>query len=199
MIKKIKGKIDMKKLKSKILTDANENSRQYIQDVLDYNGYSDSTQFINFDIIKCEEVPSKKAIKAKTIGIELERMRIPENMSLVDAIRTISYVLNQTSKKINQPKNTSITTQITNMCLPQYGFKQDLNKPKKTDSCCTLYVVEGNPLIFKTTKFYNDYFDWYCDVKKDEIQTLYKKAGLPFPKTTIIDLETEIDDEPSAE
>ena len=188
----------MKILKKNLITKDQSNSDQYIEDNLTFAGYDKNSKLVRIIIVKCEEVLKKKSAVLQTKEVRLDRLELPSNFSIVDAIRTISYVLNQVSKKVNEDVSSILCPQLAHHCLPQYHFKQIPDTERKKAHCVNLFVVSGAPDIFDQTEYFYDYFDWYQkDVTRDQIQNIYKKAGLTLPRTTKINFEQD-EEEPNA-
>lgn len=184
----------MKKLKKNLITSDDENSIEYLKDNLTFNGYSDSDRLLRIIYVKCGADESKGFPTLKTTPIVLDKMELPKNLSLVDSIKTVSYVLNQVAKKTGEPKNSLLCSQLLSRCLPQYNFTQIDNKKRKKENCVNLYIVDGAVELFPTTNYYFDYFDWYQNkVSREDLQNTYKQLSLTFPRSTKINYEDDLE------
>jgi len=167
------------------------------KDKLLYEGYDDNTRHIRLHYIVCTDNVHRKKATVKVQELTFQTYEIPQNMQLDEAIKTYSYVIDEISKIISEKPDTLLTTQIAYQTLPKLGFKEAYLSSK--EKFADLYVVGGNKKLFHETKFYKDYFDWYQpQVKKEEIESLYKNINIKLPKQININFNHE-ESEPGEE
>ena len=178
-------------------TSNEQNSNEHIEDLLTFSGFDKNAKVVRIRYVHVSEIIKKKSPTLTSRELTLNKIRIPEGFSMADALKTISYVVNQVSKKLNENKNGLICCQLTHDCLSQYHFTPVEENKKKKENFVDIYFVDGIVSVFPNSKYYDDYFDWYQNsVTRDEIQQIYKNAGLNMPRTTKCNFEKDIETEP---
>jgi len=182
----------MYRLKDDYTSREAQNSNEYIQDKLTYAGINPNTKLIKVRYVKLEEVSQGRKNKIQMKQLELERLEIPEGLSLADSLKTYSYVLDQIARKTGAEKNSLLCSQIAYHCLQQYHFTEVSSTERKKEKCLTLYVVDGQPKLLPETSIYRDYVDWYVpNITREEISNAYREISLSIPRFTKINFEAE--------
>lgn len=132
-----------------------------------------------------------------------DQFKLPDGMSMEDACKVVSYLSNEVQSKhniiLNSPKNLSCTCNQ----LLKYGFEKInggwsgfingtafdketaviIPKPMQIayteqSNCMDLFVVGGNPELFKETVFADKYFNWFSNnVTRQDIMAIYQKTS----------------------
>ena len=168
------------------------NTNEFIQDKLTYSGYPAGTKLIRITYFECNEAQSGRKSIIETKDIPLTKLNIPEGVSLVDALKTVSYVYDQVSKKVDQDQSLLLKSQLTNYCLQQFGFTEIPETRRKKEKCLPLYFVGGNPSLFRAVPEFDSYVDWYVpEVSREQIKEAYKASGKTLPRSIKINFEPE--------
>ena len=188
----------MYRLKDSYLSSEPKQSNNYIQNKFTFAGYDEKTKLVRVYYVKLTETLVGKKNKIEIKPIKLNKQEIPSNLSLADAVKTISYVFNQVSKKTNSKTNSLLCTQLSNQCLRQYHFTEIEDNKRKKEKCLPIFVIDGNPALLGKTELYSDYVDWYVpEISREEISNAFKEASLTMPRSTKVNFES--DSEPGEE
>ena len=182
----------MYNLKNTFISSEPVDSNANIQGKFTYAGYDEKTKLIKIHYVYISEADLGKKKRIQVKPIELAKHQIPENLSLADAVKTVSYIINQVSKKTKSDKNSLLCAQLSSRCLSQYHFTEVEESKRKKEKCLPLFVVDGNPKLLKNTSFYDNYVDWYVpNVTRDDVSASFKNASLTMPRTIKINFEEE--------
>ena len=166
----------------------------FIQDKLTYSGYPETTKLIRLVYIDLKEAQLGRKSVVKVNEVPLTKFNIPEGVSLVDALKAVSFVYDQVSKKVDNKQNYLLTSQLTNHCLQQFSFTEIPETRRKKEKCLNLYFVGGNQKLFPATAQYDSYVDWYIpEVSRDTIKEIYKASNKTLPRSIKINYEPEVE------
>lgn len=127
--------------------------------------------------------------------------KLPENMTIPDACKVVSYLFNKVEQENNLSPVSEQSVNIVSNLLEEYGFKKVGDKDTghyhvveeyspseiisppfkvlgKKYGVIDFFTVEGDLNLFKRSEFYNRYFKWYSkNVPQTEIENIYKNIG----------------------
>lgn len=125
---------------------------------------------------------------------------LPENMSIENACKVISYLTESIVRKHNFKSACPRSVSLVENELDRYGFKRigdgwsghifytsreiefspSLQRVyNQGNSAVDLFTVGGDFKLFKRTNLYNRYFKWFTSgITKDEVKDIYKKIGM---------------------
>jgi len=117
--------------------------------------------------------------------IAYEKFVCPNGMTKEEALKVLSFLMKvfKTNTKIKDGDLLALTIGVNNM-LRLFHFK----KLDKTDcsNYTDLFVVGGVRGAFKTSRYYEFYFNWFKDdVDRAEIEQIYSRLGLNIPNFEI--------------
>ena len=107
---------------------------------------------------------------------------LPYEMSREDGFKVLSYLTDFIEKQLNLSPCSykSVSTLNSVLDLERLGFKrvnEDINDSEVID----LFTVSGRLLLFKNSRHYQKYFEWYTEnITLDEIKAIYSKCGIEF-------------------
>ncbi len=119
-----------------------------------------------------------------------EPFMLPDGMSREDAFKVLSYLTDFIERRLNlepcSPKSVSILDNVLN--LERLGFKRVYTSlDSDFDNVIDLFTITGRLQLFKRSKHYKKYFEWYTQgITFDEVKQIYDKCGIEF-----YDLEDE--------
>ena len=178
-------------LKKDFSSPSDVSKNEHLENKFLYEGYPNNTQLVRIKYVECHESQKGKKNIVETKELSLGKLNIPKGLSLVEAVKTISYVFDQVTKK-TKSNNLLLTSQLTKHCLSQYHFADVSENARKKEKCLTLYFVGGNQQLLSLTNHFDNYTDWYVsNVSRDEVKSTYQNSGLNFPKSTKINFEPE--------
>ena len=96
----------------------------------------------------------------------------PENFSEDDMFKVISYVFDHADREKGSYRCCCNTTQM----LSEIGFTiiNDINKNEYKVIDLFSVISTDNGYMFKQSKYYNDYFEWYQDgITKEMVEDIY--------------------------
>jgi len=125
---------------------------------------------------------------------------LPVKMSIEEASKIVSYVSEKVEKEYNLEPASIKSVEKTAEELQKYGFKLDdkefcrfhqteeehfgriyTNLPKET-YYVDLFTVGGDFKLFKRTKEYDRYFEWFTEgVTKEEVEDICSKYYISMP------------------
>ncbi len=114
----------------------------------------------------------------------LDPFMLPLGMSREEAFRVLSYLIDYIEQNLSLPECSFPGLKALNdvLDLERLGFKKVPNKETIPDAdIIDLFTVTGRILLFKKSKNYKKYFDWYTEgVTLEEVKAIYQKLGLEF-------------------
>lgn len=120
--------------------------------------------------------------------------KFPDGMSREEGFKVLSYLTDfvERTEDIEPLSLKSVRTLDGVLDLERFGFKHV--EEKNDDKIIDLFTVTGRLLLFKKSKLYKKYFEWYIEgVTREEVVDIYKKIGREFKD--IVWLEDENDNE----
>lgn len=109
---------------------------------------------------------------------------LPEGMSRDDAFKVLSYLNDFIEKDANlEPCSYKSVAALDKVIdLERLGFKRlDMNLDDDSDEVIDLFTIKGRVLLFKQSKQYKKYFEWYTEgVTFKKVKEIYSKSGIDF-------------------
>ncbi len=103
---------------------------------------------------------------------------LPEGMTREEGFKILSYLTDFIERREDTDIGSlkSVRTLDGVLDLDRFGFRK-----VKSNDPIDLYIVDGRILLFKNSKFYKDYFNWYKEgITKEEIEEIYIKHNMTF-------------------
>lgn len=100
---------------------------------------------------------------------------LPDGMNKNDAFKVLSYLYDYVKEESGLSHNSfkSIAKLDEILDLEILGFRRLNNKVSEKD-ITNLYAVNGRLLLFKSTKYYDDYFNWYTkNISLEDVKNIY--------------------------
>lgn len=117
----------------------------------------------------------------------LKPFMIPDGMSREDAFKVLSYLTDFIEHNLNVGEASfgSVRALDSAIDIERFGFKR-IDNVKNIVPAHSLYTVAGRLNRFKSSRYYNTYFEWYTDgVTREEVVSIYESIGLPFSDLVI--------------
>lgn len=109
---------------------------------------------------------------------------LPDGMSRDDAFRVLSYLTDFIEKeaKLEPCSYKSVAALDKVIDLERLGFKRlDMNLDDDSTEVIDLFTIKGRVLLFKQSKQYQKYFEWYTEgVTLKNVKEIYSKCGIEF-------------------
>ena len=148
----------------------------------------------------------------QTYGIS-SPFRLPNEMSIEDACRVVSYLSEKVESENNLEPASEKSVAMVSKLLTTYGFEKVESKEKgyyhavsdykpfekirtnflpaceEIKGVVDLFTVGGDFKVFKKSDLYDRYFDWFTEgITKQEVEDIYKKIRkdylLPYPTSS---------------
>lgn len=105
---------------------------------------------------------------------------LPEGMNREDAFKVLSYLTDFIERKCElEPcsyKSVMLLDDVLN--LERLGFKR-VEEELEDNEVIDLFTVAGRVELFKRSKHYQKYFEWYIEnVTFDEVKEIYQKCNI---------------------
>lgn len=114
----------------------------------------------------------------------LDPFILPSNMERKDAFKVLSYLTDYIEKSFNLQECSYASVETLNkvLDLKRLGFRKlNINADSNLDQIVDLYTITGRILLFKQSKHYSRYIEWYTDgVTLEEVKSIYEKIGMEF-------------------
>ena len=110
---------------------------------------------------------------------------MPNNMTREDGFKVLSYVTDSIEENLHlDPCSYQSVAKLNQVLdLSSLGF-QKINKPIKEEEILDLFTIEGRILLFKKSKDYEKYFEWYTEgITLEEVKAIYEKCNIENPRT----------------
>ncbi len=107
---------------------------------------------------------------------------LPDGMSREDGFKVLSYLTDFIEKQqdLRPCSLKSVSTLNSVLDLERLGFKR-INTEINDSEVIDLFTVSGRLLLFKNSRHYQKYFEWYTEgITLDEIKKIYGKCGIEF-------------------
>ncbi len=111
-----------------------------------------------------------------------EPFMLPDGMSREDGFKVLSYLTDFIEKQQNliPCSYKSVSTLNSVLDLERLGFVR-INTDIDDSDVIDLFTVTGRLLLFKNSRYYQKYFEWYTEgITFDEIKEIYSKCGIEF-------------------
>lgn len=121
-----------------------------------------------------------------------EPFMLPEGMTREEGFKVLSYLTDFIEKRkdveIGSLRSTRILDQVLD--LERLGFKKV--KENDENKILNLFTVDGRVLLFKMSKLYRKYFEWYTEnITLEEVQEIYAKHNMEFRDIVWHDKESQ--------
>lgn len=116
----------------------------------------------------------------------------PEGMSREEGFKVLSYLTDSIGKRedIEPCSLKSIRTLDGVLDLERFGFKKV--KEDDENKILNLFTVSGRLLLFKRSKLYPKYFEWYVEnVTLEEVTNIYAKYNMEFRDIVWLDKQND--------
>ena len=107
---------------------------------------------------------------------------LPDRMSREDGFKVLSYLTDFIEKQQNliPCSYKSVSTLNSVLDLERLGFVR-INADIDDSDVIDLFTVTGRLLLFKNSRYYQKYFEWYTEgITFDKIKEIYSKCGIEF-------------------
>lgn len=135
-----------------------------------------------FDYYRIDEYYGRTDNNVGVIDWPFEPFMLPEGMSREDGFKILSYLTDFIEKEMNlEPcSQKSVSTLNSVLNLERLGFKR-INGNINDNDIIDLFTVSGRLLLFKKSKHYQKYFEWYTEgIILDEVKTIYNNCDVEF-------------------
>lgn len=138
--------------------------------------------FINYHRIGDNSMMGHKNVGV--INWPFKPFMLPEGMSRADAFKVLSYLTDYIEKETDlKPCSFRSVAALDKVIdLERLGFKRlEINLDNDSSDVINLFTITGRVLLFKKSKQYERYFEWYTEgVTFNEVKNIYKKCGIEF-------------------
>ncbi len=134
------------------------------------------------DYHRIREYPGRTDNNIGVIDCPFKPFMLPYRMSREDGFKVLSYLTDFIEKQQNlRPCSLkSVSTLNSVLDLERLGFRR-INANINDNDVIDLFTVSGRLLLFKNSRQYQKYFEWYTDdITLDEIKAIYCKCGIEF-------------------
>lgn len=113
---------------------------------------------------------------------------LPKGMSRDDAFKVLSYLTDyiEGNLGIEECSRKSVELLEKTLDLERLDFRRlNISTDKIEEDIIDLFTVTGRLLLFKNSKYYSKYFEWYTEgVTFEEVEAIYKKSNIKFSDLT---------------
>ncbi len=117
---------------------------------------------------------------------------LPEGMSREEGFKVLSYLTDFIEKRDDtEPCSLkSVRTLDGILDLERFGFKRVMEDDE--NKILNLFTVSGRLLLFKRSKLYPKYFEWYVEnVTLEEVTNIYTKYNMEFRDIVWLDKQND--------
>lgn len=117
---------------------------------------------------------------------------LPKNMERLDAFKVLSYLTDYLEKnlELKECSQASVVELDRALNLERLGFTRLNINVGDNSNIIELFTVTGRLALFKESKYYDKYYNWYTEgVTFEEVKDIYSKCGIDFYDINIIDNE----------
>lgn len=109
---------------------------------------------------------------------------LPNGMTREEGFKVLSYLTDfiEKRKDIEPCSLKSVRTLDGVLDLERFGFTRiNIQLPTESEDVIDLFTVAGRLLLFKKSKLYPKYFEWYTEgVSLEEVKNIYNKYNMEF-------------------
>lgn len=109
---------------------------------------------------------------------------LPNGMTREEGFKVLSYLTDfiEKRKDIEPCSLKSVRTLDGVLDLERFGFTRiNIQLPAESVDVINLFTVSGRLLLFKKSKLYPKYFEWYTeDITLEEVENIYNKYNMEF-------------------
>ena len=175
----------LEKLKIKILTSSLSDNKNY-----EFQAELEDHQIGNQNIYRLHYIDYHRIGKYyertdNNVGIidwPFTPFILPDGMSREDGFKVLSYLTDFIEKQLNLSPCSykSISNLNSVLDLERLVFKR-VNTDISDSDVIDLFTVSGRLLLFKHSKYYQKYFEWYTEnITFNEIKEIYDKCSIEF-------------------
>ncbi len=116
-------------------------------------------------------------------------------MSREDGFKVLSYLTDFIEKEMNLESCSyqSVSTLNSVLNIERLGFKR-VDGDIDDNDIIDLFTVSGRILLFKKSKYYQKYFEWYTEgITLNEVKTIYNKCNVKFYNLIILESPEEME------
>lgn len=114
----------------------------------------------------------------------LKPFLLPVGMSREEGFKVISYLTDFIESTLNiEPYYGKSVMQLDEVLnLERLGFRRlNMHFENDSDKIINLFTVTGRQLLFKKSKYYKMYFEWYTQgITYEEVKEIYSRCGINF-------------------
>lgn len=119
-----------------------------------------------------------------TIDFSFKPFLPPKGMNREDAFKVLSYLTDYLERELNLKSCSERSVRALDQAidLDRLGFTRlNILVGKNETDIIDLFTVTGRILLFKKSKYYEKYFEWYEEgVTLDEVKEIYGKLEIDF-------------------
>lgn len=126
------------------------------------------------------------------INWPLSTFKLPEGMTREEGFKILSYLTDFIERREDTDPASikSVRTLDGVLDLERFGFKKV--EEKDESKIADLFTVGGRILLFKKSKYYNKYYNWYTEnVPRSEIEKIYAEHNMEFQDIVWLDNPTQ--------
>lgn len=109
---------------------------------------------------------------------------LPNDMTREEGFKVLSYLTDfiEKRKEIEPCSLKSVRTLDGVLDLERFGFTRiNIQLPAESEDVINLFTVSGRLLLFKKSKLYPKYFEWYTEgITLEEVENIYNKYNMEF-------------------
>lgn len=154
------------------------------------NQYIYRLYFVNYHRIG--ESYGKQDNNVGMINWPCKPFMLPEGMSREEGFKVLSYLTDFIEKRDDtEPCSLkSVRTLDGILDLERFGFKRVMEDDE--NKILNLFTVSGRLLLFKRSKLYPKYFEWYVEnVTLEEVTNIYTKYNMEFRDIVWLDKQND--------
>lgn len=127
------------------------------------------------------------SILCDNIGVidwPLKPFMLPRGMAREEGFKVLSYLIDYIERTLNLDPGSgrSVIKLDEVLTLERLGFRRlDMRFDCDSNDIINLFTVAGRLLLFKKSKYYCKYFEWYTEgVSYEEVKDIYRRCGIDF-------------------
>ena len=179
----LKEKLEKLKIKVSDLSLSTNKDYEFEADLEDHQlGNQNIYRLYYIDYHRIGEGYGRTSNNVGVIDWPFKPFMFPNGMSREDGFKVLSYLTDFIEKQLNLTPCSykSVSTLNSVLDLERLGFKR-INADINDDDIIDLFTVSGRLLLFKNSKYYQKYFEWYTEgITYDEVKAIYDKCGIEF-------------------
>lgn len=137
--------------------------------------------------INYHRIGENRSFNRNNVGVidwPLKPFLLPVGMSREEAFKVLSYLTDYIERILNleQCSQKSVMQLDEALNLERLCFRRlNMSFENDSDKIINLFTVAGRQLLFKRSKYYEMYFEWYTEgVTYEEVKEIYSRCGIDF-------------------